>query len=71
MPKPAKEQQYFGKRSEVPAQHQWKLEKMYKSIAEWTWCPPELGWKIRLRAILSGSFRDQNDHYEHGRARGG
>jgi oligoendopeptidase F len=35
MPKPAKEQQYFGKRSEVPAQHQWKLEKMYKSIAEW------------------------------------
>lgn len=30
-----KEKHYFEKRSLVPLEHQWKLEKMYASISEW------------------------------------
>jgi oligoendopeptidase F len=35
MPKSAKEQHYYASRSEVPTEHQWKLNKMYRTQAEW------------------------------------
>lgn len=57
MPKTATEKHYYASRSEMPKEHQWQLQKMYRTIAEWEKHYKQAHAEIKPLSVYRGKLK--------------